>query len=173
MQVIQTPRTQDINYGQLGQLVGQGINPQGNMYQKLMPLLMVEQLKGQIARKQSDSVLDRLEGKGVTDYNITFGPGGTVKSFKKLRPKQQLEDVEARGVLERHRTPIRKSEEFQEGRGLPAFLSQSKARITPRTRNLINQIKTQADMDEFFERIDEARADGIDVDAVLEYFGKI
>lgn len=69
-------------------------------------------------------------------------------------------------------TPIEKDPEFQKGFGFPALFSPKKAKINRKTQTVIDQIKTQQDLDELLERTDEAQKAGIDVNAILEFFGK-
>ena len=68
-------------------------------------------------------------------------------------------------------SPIEKHPKFQEGWGLPALFSPLKAKIGVKERFLINQIKTEADLAEFMERIDDISEAGYDVNAIMEYFG--
>ena len=72
-------------------------------------------------------------------------------------------------------TPVEKSPEFRAGTGTPmshliSKFSGSQAELNPKTLNIINQIKTKADLNELEERREEAEKEGIDVDAILEYF---
>jgi hypothetical protein len=69
-------------------------------------------------------------------------------------------------------TPIEKSSTFKEGFGLPAYFSKDIAKIDSKTKYVLEQIKTEADLKELVDRSDEAKKKGIDVDAILEYFGK-
>ena len=91
-----------------------------------------------------------------------------------VRGKYPLRGEEVTG-FERAATPISKVPGFQEATGLPAFFSQQKAKINPKVRNMIGQIKTQADMDEFLENVDKKIKDGSwtenDKRTVYEYFG--
>jgi len=69
-------------------------------------------------------------------------------------------------------TPIEKSPEFKEGRGLEAFTSPNVANLTSETKRVISNIKTEADFNELIENKDEYKANGVDIDAILEYFGR-
>lgn len=67
---------------------------------------------------------------------------------------------------------LEKSPEFVEGGGIKAWLSPNRANINDKTRRVIEQIKNEEDLQEFIDRKSEAESKGIDVDAILEYFGK-
>lgn len=84
---------------------------------------------------------------------------------------QYPEKVTTVKKLQPFHTPVTKSPLFKEGKGLAAFRSPHIAKLTLTTKAFIPQIKTQADLDELIERRSEAEAKGIDVDAILEYFG--
>ena len=97
-------------------------------------------------------------------------------TFNDLRDKYPLKK-EKIDQVEAERTPVSKSPTFKKGtgglvsRGRSLFRS-NQAEITPKTQAVIDQIENQADLDEFVERIEEARKAGVDVNAILEYFGK-
>jgi len=104
---------------------------------------------------------------------------------KALRGEMDWEDIKATYPLhidkiEKARmsaTPIFQSPSFVRGTGSPvsrvrSFFSQRQAELNPKTLSVISQIKTEADIKEFISRIDEAEKKGIDVKAILEYFGK-
>ena len=69
-------------------------------------------------------------------------------------------------------TPITKNPAFINAGGFKAWNNPNQAKLNPRTRIFINQIKTQEDLAELVGRGAEAKAAGIDVDAILEYFGQ-
>jgi len=69
---------------------------------------------------------------------------------------------------------VKKSPTFQRGWGLPALFSKDKAKITPDTQKVINNIKTQEDLEEFlidYEK-DPIGYKNVDKMAILEYFGQ-
>lgn len=67
---------------------------------------------------------------------------------------------------------LEKSPTFKFGKGLPAWLSKDKANIDATTMKVINNIASQEDFDELLNRTEEYKQAGVDVNAVLEYFGK-
>lgn len=69
-------------------------------------------------------------------------------------------------------TPLEPSPDFQVRRGLPALLSKRAANLNTKTLHIIDQIETLEDLQELLEREDEASQKGIDIDAILEYYGK-
>ena len=83
-----------------------------------------------------------------------------------------MSDVRATEELTARRTPIAKAPAFQEARGLPAFLSPTKARITGTTRVAIDNIKNQFDWDEFLKDEAKYKEAGVDTKAIHEYFGR-
>jgi len=73
-------------------------------------------------------------------------------------------------------TPVSKAEGFIEGTGTPvshvkSFLSESQAELSEETKTVIANIKTQSDLDELLKNADDYEANGVDVKAILEYFG--
>lgn len=184
MAVVQLPRPQGIDFAKLGQLAGQAANPQAGLQEQLLPLLfkarLEEKLQDKKMQKQQEfqaknfALFKTLAGD--KDITYTVGPKGlTVKTHQPkapLRPSQELSDVKAGPELEQRKTPIKKSPLFTEGSGLPAFLSPNKAKITPATRSVISNIKSEFDFKEFLEDIEDYAAAGVDTKAILEYFGK-
>lgn len=67
---------------------------------------------------------------------------------------------------------LERSPKFRMGRGLPALISKDIAKINKETLKVIKQIENEEDLEELLERRDEAKIAGIDVDAILEYFGR-
>lgn len=79
--------------------------------------------------------------------------------------------------VEKEYTPTGMAEGFQKGTGgwisrFRSWLNPAQAEITPDTQAVIDQIKSQADLEEFINEIDQYKDAGVDVNAVLEYFGK-
>lgn len=100
MQVIPVKR-QDIDYGKLGQLVGQAINPQQALQKQLLPLLLKEQYTSRLAERRQRNLINQLSqgGNGANgDWEISLGPSGV--TYKQKSPKQKLEDRRARQDLE-------------------------------------------------------------------------
>jgi hypothetical protein len=77
--------------------------------------------------------------------------------------------------LQKQFTPAKESPKFRKGYGIEAFYSNNVAKMTPKAQNMINQIKTQADLEQFMEEVDDKIASKIfsdnDKRTVLEYFG--
>ncbi len=79
--------------------------------------------------------------------------------------------------IERASSPeIKRSPQFKMGTGGlisrgRSFFRKTQAELTPTTLKVIEQIETEADLKELLERKEEAIGMGIDVKAILEYFG--
>lgn len=91
--------------------------------------------------------------------------------WESLRFKYPLKTKEI-GELRPQFTPMTKSPQFQQGGGLPALFSRFKAKITPQTQAVIDNIKTEADWNHFIENLEDYQKAGIDTKAIMEYFGK-
>jgi len=124
-----------------------------------------------LTRRVGDTTVTRRQPSATEIYrtDIRKAANGEMgwDELKGLYP-DKIEEID---TLERQHMPISKSPQFKEGWGLPAFFSKKIAKLNPKTRNLIDQITSQADFDEFVEREEEARKAGIDVDAIYECFG--
>ena len=68
--------------------------------------------------------------------------------------------------------PIFKSPMFKEGKGWAALTDPRSANIKPATRRVINNTKNQGDLDELIKNREDYEAAGVDVKAILEYFGE-
>lgn len=85
---------------------------------------------------------------------------------------------EAVKKIESRYTPAQMSEEFTPGTGgmvsrLKSFMSPTQAEITPETQKVIDNIKTEYDLNELISAQKGYENAGVDVKAVLEYFGAI
>ena len=73
-------------------------------------------------------------------------------------------------------TPIEKSAEFQKATGpiskMRAYFNEDIASINEATQEALDTIKTEGDFNRFLENADKLKEMGVDVDAVLEYFGR-
>lgn len=131
------------------------LGPQGVSLRGQAPISPSQQLK----QRQLDLQTGLSEA-------VTFGGG--FEELKKRFPTQ----VENIIQTQQQTTPIQQDPGFQEGLGIPALFSRQKAKITPKTRAVLEQIKTEADFQELLERADEAEKKGIDIAAILEFFGR-
>jgi len=92
---LQEQQRPQINYGQLGGLVAQGLNPQAAMMQKLAPVLMAEEFKSKLAQKRTEAFLDRAERSGngpLGNYKWKIGADGSV-SYEQKSEKEKAEDL--------------------------------------------------------------------------------
>ena len=67
---------------------------------------------------------------------------------------------------------ISKSPTFKRGWGLDALFSRDIAKINPITQKAIRNIKNQEDLNELVRDREAYEAEGVDVNAILEYFGQ-
>jgi len=81
--------------------------------------------------------------------------------------QKQIEEVRVSTLPQLQRSP-----DFKMGSGLSALLNPNVANIDDVTMKVIRNIKTQEDLDELLAQADEYQASGVDVNAVLEYFGQ-
>jgi len=114
-----------------------------------------------IKRKPTETQTFRGDVKRAQAGDIDF------TELKELYPDK----IEKIKDIEKQITPVEKSPTFKEGKGVKAFLSKDVAKITPETRRIINNIKSQADLDEFIEDEADYKEAGVDVKAIREYFG--
>jgi hypothetical protein len=84
-----------------------------------------------------------------------------------------LNDPDISSALDKYSTsPLAEpNPAFKSSRGLPALFSGNRAKITPRTQSVINNIQTQEDLDELLREAEDYKKEGVDVDAIKEYFG--
>jgi len=125
-----------------------------------------------IEKKEAEKKRDWVGKASFTErFNDDLGRAleGTLDwdELKKKYPTK-IENID---TLEAQHTLVKKSPKFKEGKGWEAWKSPNVAKLTPKTKAVISQIKNQEDLDEFIERMDEAEKKGIDVKAILEYFG--
>jgi len=99
-QIFNLPQRQKIDYGQLGGMVAQGINPQAQILAQVLPTLMAEKYKSHLEQQRQRELVDGLVqgGNGPTgDFKISVGPSGITYSQKSA--KEKLEDVQAQRRL--------------------------------------------------------------------------
>ena len=146
--------------------------------------------KGQIyrniqAKKNAGQPLSNLEKKFEKDYlgidkkayserydqDIIKAELGEMKweELNKKYPRKR-EEIETfrRATLPK----LERSPKFRMRKGLPAYFSKEAANIDKTTLKVIDQIEKEEDLKELLERKDEAKVKGIDVKAILEYYGK-
>jgi hypothetical protein len=94
------PPRQGIDYGQLGGLVAQAVNPMAGIQKQLLPLLITEEFKSKLAQKRSDAFLDRLQSGagGLDKYKLSFDKDG-LKGAVPLSPKEIKENLIAKGDI--------------------------------------------------------------------------
>lgn len=78
--------------------------------------------------------------------------------------------------IKTHNTPVSMAEDFIAGTGSPvsrikSLFKPNQAEIDSATQRVIDNIKTQADLNEFLKDIDDYESAGVDVKAIKEYFG--
>jgi hypothetical protein len=97
-------------------------------------------------------------------------------SWDDLKAAYPDKENQIEGIRESTLPKLRKSPKFKFGTGglisqAKSLVSPYRAEITPETMKIIDQIENIEDLKEIIEREDEARAKGVDVNAILEYFG--
>jgi hypothetical protein len=85
--------------------------------------------------------------------------------------------IEKHKEFKKQTIPIEKSPEFEEGTGgliskVGSKLSPNQAEISPETKRVISNIKTEADWEEFLKDVGSYSEAGVDVEAIKEYFGR-
>ncbi|MEA2037544.1 MAG: hypothetical protein U9O94_08595, partial [Nanoarchaeota archaeon] len=70
------------------------------------------------------------------------------------------------------RQPVTKSPDFKEGGGLPALFSKNMAKIDASTQEAIDAIENEKDWMFFMDNQEALKNAGVDIDAVLEWFGR-
>lgn len=177
--------------------LGEGI-PQGA--DAFIKTLLPQILKTQATEKkteQTDAYIDALKESGLSLESATVGEGGKV-SRKFAKPEPTFESSAKQAVageisyedlskmfptkaedvagIESQFTPVSKAEDFVPGTGTPfsnikSFFSGSQAEIPDQTQVVIDNIKNKADLDELRMNAKEYETAGVDVKAILEYFG--
>jgi len=105
-----------------------------------------------------------------------------IKKEKPQTPGQLLKNMEDAEKLRQTLTPLKKSEDFKWGRGIPAFRNPNIAAETPNANYFIPQLKTEADWEEFLADAPKNIGKVIastgeeftqnDVNTILEHFGR-
>jgi len=67
---------------------------------------------------------------------------------------------------------VSKSPKFREGKGLKALFSGDVARLKPKTKSAIKNIKNENDLQELLANRSDYETAGVDVKAILEYFDR-
>ena len=176
---IKRPQT---DFGALGKLVGQAINPQQQITSKLLPLFLQEQFKSNLSQKRSEAFLDRIERQGLKG-KFSFGPGGELKGFTPFTQKELVSEGEAAETLTKRATPVSPVKDLKQVE--PGFLGRfglvPQARAegvipkTPRVSRMIKDIQSEEDLDEFISKSSEAKKKGWSLNeynSVLEAFGQ-
>jgi len=134
-----------------------------------------ERIKATIKKEFADPKEDKFDDviQKAISGEINFDE---VKQKFPLKRKA-IEDLEDRLDVEAQLSAtVEQDPAFTKGTGTPvshikSFFSGSQAEVDEKTQGVIDQIKTQEDIDELILRRDEAEQEGIDVDAILEAFG--
>ena len=114
-------------------------------------------------RKEDFGTMAKRAISGEFDYN----------TLKKSYPAE----IDKINKMENEFTPSVANPNFTEGTGSPvsrvkSLFSKNQAELTAQTKMVIGNIKSKADLDEFINDQEEYANQGVDVNAVLEYFGK-
>lgn len=91
---IQRPQT---DFGALGKLVGQAINPQQDITSKLIPVLLQEQFKSRLARKRQQDLINDLRDGGngaLGAFKLKIKADGTV-DYEQKSESEILKDEKA------------------------------------------------------------------------------
>lgn len=90
----------NLDYEKLNQNMANTINPQGAMYEKILPLLMQSKFEGELKQRQQDALIDRLTngGNGAKgNFKLSVGPSGI--TYTQKSDTEILKDKEAAGDL--------------------------------------------------------------------------
>lgn len=155
-------------------------------YQTHYPALKETIYKRIQLKKQRGAQLNTREKSFENEYLFgkTDNEGGAFNTFVR---KAQSGDITWDKVAEvfptkldeiqkiqRQLTPVRKNPKFKEAGGLWAAFNPNVAPLTPRAKSIISQIKSQAQLDEFVDNVDQkVAANKFSMDeknAVMEYF---
>jgi len=103
---------------------------------------------------------------------------------KAMRGEEDWADIKAKyplhiekiNKLKMQTTPVSANPQFKRGTGgliskVRSYLNPNQAEISATTQKVISNIKTEADMKEFMDKMDKYAAAGVDTKAILEYFG--
>jgi len=131
------------------------------------------------ARVPTQEQQERSQLRGLHKRALTGEPSLDVLQQLQTNFPIRFGDLpqERQDLIERRLTPVEKSPGFTKGTGglisrFGSFMSGSQAEVPEETQFVINQIKSQDDLQEHINRRDEAEAEGIDVKAILEYFAQ-
>ena len=86
--------------------------------------------------------------------------------------KSETSGYEEKDKIEDPNAPLVRSSKFREGKGIVAKFSRNVARLNETTKTVIGNMKVRADLDELLKNRELYEAQGVDVEAILEYFGK-
>jgi hypothetical protein len=124
--------------------------------------------------KEYFGIKDEKDEKPNFDRDIESVIEGQL-SWDDLRKKWGSE-VDTIEKLKPYHTPIEKDPEFKEGKGLAAWKSPKIANINESTKYALNQIKTEKDyndlMADYNKNPKQFKEAGVDVKAIMEYFGR-
>jgi len=134
--------------------------------------------KERIKRKIKAEFDDEVEtfgdaSKKAVDGELTFD------ELRKMFPlkRDKIDDLEESiGIDKQRAEPAVVDPSFKEGTGglisrVGSLFSKKQAEITPKTQSVIEQIETQEDIDDLIAREAEAKEQGIDIDAIYEFYG--
>ena len=104
------------------------------------------------------------------ETDIQNAKAGTI-TWDEIKAKYPLQEKNIEEARKASLPPIGKSPQFKEGWGLPALLSKNKAKLNPTTRKVVQNTKNVEDLTELINNEALYSAEGVDIDAILEYFG--
>lgn len=125
--------------------------------------------------KKGEPIITPIKAKPYTErYNEALKGAVTGETTFEDVKREFPKEIEKTEKLRTQHTPVTKAEGFQFTRNpLEAFRNEQKAMVpNAKTNAVLRNIKNEKDLNEFMENIDEYRDAGVDVNAVLEYFGK-
>jgi len=138
---------------------------------ELPPGMSITQKMGDTTVKVGSEKEKSLTEQYRDDLNAAKSSQITWDDIKQKYPEpskqKDIEEVRRSTLPKLERSPA-----FRMGKGLSALISEDVANINEETLGVIREIENQEDLDELVAQKDEYEAEGIDVDAILEYFGK-
>lgn len=104
------------------------------------------------------------------DQDVRLAESGKI-SWEELnrkypREREETEDFRLESI------PLEKNPKFKEGWGLEAMTSENVAKLEPITKRAIALLKTEKDLKDLLDNRKKFEDIGVDIKAVLEYFGR-
>ena len=142
--------------------------------------MKMEQEKAALAKTKAETKYIE-EGKQGSNLTVTFRQDVNRARTGEI-DWEELEDaypdkIDTINKIKKQVTKVSQAPSFKTGTGglisrMKSFFSTRQAEITPTTQKVIDNIKTEADLEELKKNRKDYEANGVDVRAILEYFGE-